>query len=231
MKLIVANWKLNPQTLEEAKNLIKVFNKTKAKHKVVICPPFVYLPLLKTNHDLGVQDIFWQESGTFTGEISSTIAKQFGAEYAIIGHSERRNIGETDQQINLKVKASLAQKIKPILCVGHGLTAAQTEDEVLEHLQKQIAADLEDVDGSKVVVAYEPVWAISDGTNGRAATPEHAERVAMFIKIKFKVKKVLYGGSANAQNYKPFLKKGVDGLLVGGASLKPEQFSAMISNS
>ena len=139
---------------------------------------------------------------------------------------KRREDGETDEQINKKVKTALTQKIKPILCVGHGISADVSEEDALAHLKEQIAADLAGVDASKVIVAYEPVWAI--GT-GKAATPEHVERVSMFIKIQFKVKKVLYGGSTNAENYKSFLKKGADGLLVGGASLKPEQFSAMIA--
>lgn len=225
MKLIVANWKLNPAKAKDAQNLAKSFEKAKTKYKIVLCPPSIYLPLIKTKFDLGVQDIFWQESGAYTGAISASMAKEFKVKWAIIGHSERRTMGETDADINLKLKAALANKIQPILCVGYGIEEVDSTEEVFEHLQAQLKKDLDGVDTSKVVVAYEPVWAIG---SGKPATPEHAEKVAMFIKIKFKVKKVLYGGSTNAQNAKSFLAKDIDGLLVGGASLKPDQFKEII---
>jgi triosephosphate isomerase len=225
MKLIVGNWKLNPKTLKEAQKLALSLNKVKTKHKVVLCPPFVYLPLLKTKHDLGAQDIFWQESGAHTGQVSGSMLKQFKVKYAIIGHSEKREVGDTDAEINLKLKAAIENKIIPILCIGFGLNTGEDDEEVMMHLQQQLEADLGGVDPSKVIVAYEPVWAIG---SGKPASAEHAEKVAMFIKIKFKVKKVLYGGSTNASNAKDFLKKDVDGLLVGGSSLKAEEFSKML---
>ncbi len=225
MKLIVANWKLNPPTLKEAQNIIRGISKTKARTKVVICPPSVYLGLLKTKFDLGAQDIFWEQTGAYTGEVSASMLRQFKVKYAIIGHSERRAIGESDQQISKKVAAAIAQKIIPILCVGYGIAAGHSDDEVMSQLQPQIKASLGSNDPTKVIIAYEPVWAIG---SGKAATPDHAEKVAMFIKIKFKFKKVLYGGSSNAGNAHDFLRKNIDGLLVGGASLKAEQFVEMI---
>lgn len=224
-KIIVANWKMNPRKLSEARRLIAAVNKVKTKNKVVICAPFVYLPLIKTNLTLGVQDIFWRETGPFTGQISVPMVRQFKAAYAIVGHSERRSLGETDAEINAKIKAVLAGRMIPILCVGHGLQAIDSEDEVLMHIQDQLRADLLDIDAKKVIVAYEPVWAI--GT-GRIPSPEHAEKVAMFMRIKFKVKKALYGGSTNADNSGLFLNKDIDGLLVGGSSLRPAEFAKMI---
>lgn len=225
MKLIAANWKLNPATFKEAQKLATSLNKVKPKSKVVLFPPFTYLADLKTKYDLGAQDIFWEESGAHTGEISASMAKQYGIKYVIIGHSERRENGETDEQINLKLKAALKNKLIPILCVGFGITKDEDDEQVMSDLQEQLKKDLQGVDPSKVIVAYEPVWAIG---SGRPATPEHAEKVCMFIKIKYKVKSVLYGGSTNAVNAKDFLQKHIDGLLVGGASLKTEQFSKMI---
>src|SRR5581483_3494733 len=99
-KLIVANWKLNPATLKEAQKLVAALGKVKAKQKVVLCPPFVYLSALKTKYDLGAQDLFWEESGAYTGQVSGTLLKQFKVKYAIVGHSEKRAVGDTDNEIN-----------------------------------------------------------------------------------------------------------------------------------
>jgi triosephosphate isomerase len=227
-KLIVGNWKLNPATLAEAKSIVLKLNKVRgATSTVVICPPYVYLGLLKSKFALGVQDLFWEEKGAFTGQISAPMLKQFKVKYAIIGHSELRELGESDHEINLKMVAALGGKITPILCVGFGLTADMNEEDILFHLQTQLENGLRGIDPDKVVVAYEPLWAIG---SGHPADPEHTERVAMFIKIKYKVSKVLYGGSTNAENAQSFLKKTrIDGLLVGGASLDAEAFSKIIS--
>jgi triosephosphate isomerase len=226
MKLIIANWKMNPKTLKEAQKLALSFNKVKSKTKVVLCPPALYIANIKSKFDLGAQDLFWEESGAYTGQISGSMLKQFKVKYAIIGHSEKREVGDTDHEINLKVKAALANKIIPVLCVGYGLEKNENDEDVLTHIQQQLEIDLKDIDPAKVIVAYEPVWAIG---SGKAASPDHAERVAMFIRIKFKVKKVLYGASTNSINAPTFLSKQIDGLLVGGSSLKFEEFSKMIS--
>ncbi len=226
MKLIIGNWKLNPETTKQAIALVQALNKVRAKQKVVLCPPFLYLPLIKTKFELGAQDMFYENKGAWTGQISPVMLKQFKVKYAIIGHSERRMLGESSEEINLKIKAALKNKIQPILCVGSGLDANLSDEEVLVFLQDQLREDLKGVDPAKVIVAYEPVWAIG---SGKPASPEHAERVAMFIKIKFKVRKVLYGGSSNASNAKEFLSnRDIDGLLVGGASLDPIEFGRMI---
>lgn len=227
MKYIIANWKLNPENPKKAAALSERINKVlKPKHKVVLCPPFVYLPIVNTRFELGSQNIFWQDFGAHTGQISAPMLKAFKVKYAIVGHSEIRALGETDNQINLKIAACIRHKITPILCVGYGLAGNMPEEEVMLHLQNQLQKDLQGADPQKVMVAYEPVWAIG---SGKPASPEHAERVSMFIKIKFKVKRVLYGGSTNASNAESFLKKEIDGLLVGGASLDSKEFTGMIS--
>ncbi len=228
MKLIVANWKLNPSSIAEAQDLLKVLSKVKTKHKVVICPPSPYLSSLKTKMSLGSQDIFWEDEGAFTGQVSGPVLKQYGVEYAIIGHSERRALGETDVQVNKKIAAAIRNKIVPILCVGYGITEQETDEDICSDLKYQLDACLKGIDPSKVIVAYEPVWAISSNKGAHAVTTEHAEKISMFIRIKFKVKKVLYGGSVNPANYSKFSSKEIGGLLIGASSLDAEKFSEIL---
>ena len=226
MKLIIGNWKLNPLTFKEAQKIVAALGRVKTKNKVVICPPAPYLGLLKTPHALGCQNLFWQEQGPYTGQVSATLMKQFGVRYAIIGHSEVRELGETDYEVNLKLQAAIAAKIVPVLCLGYGLEYGMHEGDVMALLHMQAREDLAGIDPEKVVLAYEPAWAISRGAGfgpaSHVETPEHAERIAMSLKIKFKVKKVLYGGSTNAENFRGFLDRDIDGLLVGGASLRAD---------
>jgi len=224
-KLIIANWKLNPSTLSDAQKLASSISVT-AKNSVVLCPPAVYLSSINYPN-IGAQDCFWEDKGAFTGQVSPAQLNDLGVKYCIIGHSEKREVGESDEMINAKLKACLAQKIIPVLCVGFGTTVEQDDLEVVDILKQQLTADLAGVDSGKVIVAYEPVWAI--GT-GHVANPEHAEKISLFIKNKFKVAKVLYGGSANAANAKEFLSQpNVGGLLVGGASLKAKDFNSIIN--
>jgi triosephosphate isomerase (TIM) len=219
-KFIAANWKLNPTTLKDAQKLAASISRTK-KNTVVLCPPSVYLSNIEYPN-IGAQDCFWQEKGAFTGQVSPLQLKDLGAKYCIVGHSEKRTVGETDGQINFKLRTLLQHKIIPLLCIGYGTSVDQDDLEVVDVLRGQL-----DVDASAVIVAYEPVWAI--GT-GKIADPEHAEKIAIFIKSKYGVKKVLYGGSANNTNAAGFLsQRNVDGLLVGGASLIPDQFNQIIS--
>lgn len=224
-KLIVANWKLNPGTVKDAKKLASSIN-TKAKNKVVLCPPTIYLSSILYPH-IGSQDCFWQEKGAYTGQTSPVQLKDLGVKYCIVGHSERRLVGETDGQINFKLRTLLEHKITPILCIGFGTTVDQDDLEVVDVLRSQLDADLKGIDATQVIVAYEPVWAI--GT-GKTASPEHAEKISIFIKSKYNVEKVLYGGSANALNAKGFLdQQNVGGLLVGGASLIAKDFNTIIN--
>jgi triosephosphate isomerase len=223
-KLIIANWKLNPTTLKEAQKLAAAISRTK-KNTVVLCPPTIYVSNIQYPN-LGSQDCFWEEKGAFTGQVSPLQLKSLKIKYSIIGHSEKRATGETDEMINAKTKAALANAITPVVCVGFGTKVEQDDLEVTDVIKQQLDTDLKGIEVSKVVVAYEPVWAI--GT-GKVASPEHAETIGLFIKNRYGVKKVLYGGSVSPTNAKGFLEqRNVDGLLVGGASLIPSYFNEII---
>jgi len=224
--LIVANWKCNPAALKEAKTLFNSVEKgikNIRNAEMVICPPFVYLSELKRMKNkrskikLGGQDVFWENAGAYTGEVSPEMLKDSGAEYVIVGHSERRKYQkETDEAINKKLKAALSVGLKAILCVDN---------------VSQIKKDLNGLTGNlllNLVIAYEPIFAI--GT-GKACSVERAEKMRMSIKEKLNKKNipVLYGGSVNSQNAAGYLEKGgFQGLLIGGASLKIEEFSGII---
>lgn len=229
-KIIVANWKLNPLSVSEAVALAEKIDKS-PKHLTVLCPPSVFLSKIDYP-TLGAQDCFWQAKGAYTGQVSPEQLKDLGVKYCIVGHSERRAIGESDEEINYKIKALLASGIKPILCVGFGTSVEQDDLEVVDIIKQQVEAGLNEVDAKKVIVAYEPVWAISSGNpyaTKKIATPDHAEKIALFIK-KYNVDKVLYGGSANSVNADSFLAEpNIDGLLVGGASLLAEDFNKIIN--
>jgi len=230
-KLIVANWKLNPSTLNEAKKLAAAISR-KSKHLSVICPPAGFLSGVSFPR-LGAQDCFWENRGAYTGQVSPVQLKSLKVKYCIVGHSEKRALGETDEMVNAKVRALLEQGIIPVLCVGFGTKVEQDDLEVTDILKSQLEADLKSIDSSKVVVAYEPVWAISNGdplATNKVASPEHAERMAIFIKHRFGVGKVLYGGSVNPYNAKGYLDQpNIDGLLPGGSSLIPKYFNQIIN--
>jgi triosephosphate isomerase (TIM) len=223
-KLIVGNWKLNPLTVSEAVSLAAKIDVVSG-NEVVICPPLPFLESVEYPH-VGAQDCSPHIKGAYTGEVSPAQLESMGVKYCIVGHSERRTLGESDELINAKVKALLQYKITPILCVGFGTTVQEDALEVADVIGEQLEIDLEEVDPTKVVVAYEPVWAI--GTKN-AATPDHAEQIALYITTKFGIKRVLYGGSVNSTNALGFLKEPhVSGLLIGGASLLAEDFNKII---
>lgn len=195
-------------------------------NEVVVCPPLPFLESIEYPH-IGAQDCSPHIKGAYTGEVSPAQLASLGVKYCIVGHSERRTLGEDDELINAKVKALLEYKITPILCVGFGTTVQEDALEVAEVIGEQLVQDLEDVDPGKVVVAYEPVWAI--GTKN-AATPDHAEQIALYITTKFGVKRVLYGGSVNSTNAEGFLSQPhIAGLLIGGASLLADDFNKIIA--
>lgn len=224
--LIIANWKLNPLKLAQAKELATAILAS-SPYEVVLCPPSVYLPEIKFAK-LGAQDCFWQLKGPYTGQLSAAQLKDLGVSYCIVGHSERRSLGETSEMVSAKISALLDQGITPVLCVGYGTTPGEDDLAVVDVLRAQLDEALEGHDAKKIVVAYEPVWAIG---SGKPATAEHAEQIAMFIHTKFNVKKVLYGGSVNSTNSAEFISQDhVDGLLVGSSSLLPEEFNKIISS-
>ena len=247
-KLIVANWKMNPATYAEAGKLVRGILKSlrKGGPKVVLCPPFTWLTDFshKMRHHAGLswggQDIFWEDKGAFTGEISPRMLKSSGVTYVIVGHSERRRwLGETDEMISKKVLAALRAGLKVILCVGEpmairkkGIAAAK------RYIASQLLKDLKLVAShgpltSALIIAYEPIWAI--GT-GRADKPEEAAAMAIFIKrtcaaiFKLRDLRVLYGGSVNSRNTRNFLQyKETDGALVGGASFMVGEFKKIVN--
>lgn len=230
--LIVANWKMNPITVEQAEELfnsVKHGVKDVENAETVICPPFIYLPLLK-GLTLGAQDSYWEEKGAYTGEVSIAMLKEMGCKYVIIGHSERRKyFNETDEIVNRKVKTTLKAGLIPIVCIGE--TEEEREMDKTEGvLEEEIKQGLDKVDVSKIVIAYEPIWAI--GT-GNPCDVEEALRMKEIIqKMLSKDIRILYGGSAKANNAEGYLKQaGFNGLLVGGASLDPKEFIKIVNIS
>ena len=214
-----------------------------AECDVVVCPPFVDLcPVSKaikgTNIHLGAQNIHWAKSGAFTGEISADMLKKFGVEYAIVGHSERRQyFGETDATVNMRAKAALENGITPIICVGESLEQRE-RGETDEFVASQVRGALEGIsadDARRIVIAYEPIWAI--GT-GRTATAEMAEETITVIRKTLRsifgndaaeTVRIQYGGSMNPQNAASLMAmENIDGGLIGGASLKAEDFSKVV---
>lgn len=242
--VIAGNWKMNKTPAEAAALVDELLGAVAAADcDIVICPPYVDLPLAVqkvsgSNIGVGSQNVHFEVSGAYTGEISADMLVELGVKYAIVGHSERRQyFGETNETVNLRAKAAVAAGLTAIVCVGESLEEReQGITEELVRLQTKIALQgLTAEDMKKVIVAYEPVWAI--GT-GRTATAEQAEEVCAAIR------KVLaelygnavadgvtiqYGGSMNAANAAELLAKpNVDGGLIGGASLKPADFAAIV---
>ncbi len=252
--LIIANWKCNPITLKEAKQLFGSVRKglrNVRRAEVVICPPFVYLSNLveffskdrksQTGLKLGAQDCFWEEKGAFTGEISTVMLKNLGCEYVIIGHSERRRIfQETDEMVNKKLKAVIKTGLKPILCIGE--TQEQKEKgKIGAVFKRQIKSALAKIPRSKIknsglCIAYEPVWAIGSGSPCGIDQAMSAKLLIQKILISFLGKPVtgkisiLYGGSVTSKNAKNFIGgAGMNGLLIGGASLNPQEFIKIVN--
>jgi triosephosphate isomerase len=236
MKIIIANWKMNPGSLVEARRLAiqieqGLLGTDRSRGQVVICPPFVYLhsigPILHFA-SLGAQDAAAEKEGAFTGEISPGMLAGLGVEYVIIGHSERRALGESDQLINQKLKTALANKLRAILCVGHGTKKGASGKLVERIIRRQIQEDLRGVKYKQgnLVIVYEPVWAI--GTN-TPPTLRHACQTISYLKSLLPKIRVLYGGSIDGKNVFGFAKeKIIDGGLVGGASLNPPGFLKII---
>jgi len=242
--LIVANWKMNPQTLAEAKQLFDSVRKGLENIKntiVVICPPFLYISNLKSkilNLKLGGQDCFWEKSGAFTSGISPFMLKNLGCDYVILGHSERRiHFGDTNEIINRKIKTAISAGLKPIFCIGE-TEKEKKEGETESVLTTQIEKGLIgiSVDQTKdIVIAYEPVWAI--GT-GNPCSPGETKKAILFIReiisklcpeIIIDNLRILYGGSVNGENAEDyFLKSGIDGFILGGASLKPKELIKIV---
>jgi len=241
MKTIIANWKMNPQTLQEAEELLSsVMGNEVNKVDLVICPPFVYLErmqvLLKDKDkenliSLGAQNCHWEDKGAFTGEVSASMLKNLGISYVIIGHSERRwKMLETDEMINKKIKTILKHGLTPILAVGEKKREGNYRDMVTNQLTQALAG-IDPNDIKKIIIAYEPVWAIGTGIYDKPEdTVEMVDLIRDYLsKLQISDFKVLYGGSVNSGNIADFvLKADIDGVLVGGASINQEEFKGII---
>lgn len=246
--LMAGNWKMN-KTMSEAivltQQLCNQYNRKWDNVDIVVCPPsidiksvYTVIDFDKTKIAVGAQNVHWEESGAFTGEISIPMIKEAGCEFCIVGHSERREMfNETDTSVNLKVKALIEADIAPIVCVGESLSMRDSGDYVgfVVAQVRAALAGLDEADMKKVVIAYEPIWAI--GT-GRTATPEQAEEVCaairatiadMFDKGVADACRVLYGGSMNVGNVESLLAQpNIDGGLIGGAALQSDSFRQLI---
>ena len=243
--IIAGNWKMN-MTPTEAKTLVnELIPLVKdAACEVVVCPPYVDLALAVeltkgTNIRVGAQNVHWAEKGAFTGEISAAMLKEAGAQYAIIGHSERRQyFGETDETVNSRAKAALAAGIIPIICVGESL-AQREAGETDALVSGQVQAGLSGITAEQaagLVIAYEPIWAI--GT-GKTATDEQANETigvirktltGMYGQAVADQVRIQYGGSMNPKNVKGLMAQSeIDGGLIGGASLKAGDFAAVVN--
>ena len=243
--LIVANWKMNPLKRKDAEVLFRrvykgVMNVNNAD--VVICPSFVHLPILgalarATSVRIGAQDFFWENAGPFTGEVSAGMLQNCGATFVIIGHSERRlYLGETDTMVNKKVRMAVGSGLMPVICVGARMRGREAPKIIARQLRAALAGVVP-ARAQNIAIAYEPIWAIGTGD---PETPEGAVNVRAHIKKilvslfgvqKGGVIRVLYGGSVTAENAGSFTGShgaGLDGLLVGGASLKSKEFAAIV---
>jgi triosephosphate isomerase (TIM) len=245
--IIAGNWKMY-KTVVEAIELANGLKRTLYDINtidMVICPPFTALSevaevIAETPVKLGAQDMHWQKEGAFTGEVSGNMLKEVGADYVIIGHSERRQFfGETNETVDKKVKAALNLGLIPIVCVGEVL--AQREQgktfEVVKQQLEESLAELTAEQAEKIIIAYEPIWAI--GT-GKVATPAQAQEVHQFIRNLlgklFNEKtssncRIQYGGSVKPENISELIsQQDIDGALVGGASLEVNSFTAIVKN-
>jgi triosephosphate isomerase len=237
--IIAGNWKMNKDPVESralVQQLLELTGDVKNR-EIIIIPPFTSLSavaeLTRTSRvKLGAQNMYWERSGAYTGEISGIFLKSLGCDYVLIGHSERRHImGETDEMINKKLKAALEIGLISIFCCGE--TEKEREDGKTEEvITRQLQQGLKDIENQvhKMIVAYEPVWAI--GT-GKTATPQQAADVHAFIRSRLQKQVIiLYGGSVKPDNVDALMtEKEIDGCLVGGASLKPESFARIIKFS
>jgi len=245
-KIIVANWKMNPQSQKEAEVLFKeasFLTKNIKNTKIVICPPFPFLFISRKFKNkkisLGAQNVSQKQGGSYTGEVSPQMLIDMGVSFVIVGHGECRLQGETNEIINEKILNLLKFKLSPILCVGEsirdkdGFYLSFVEEQIKNCLNKVSKAQMKNI-----IIAYEPIWAI--GANAtREATKEEFMEMKIFIKkivsdiFDSKIAHslpILYGGSVNPLNTKSFIKEGgADGLLVGRDSINPKKFGAILS--
>lgn len=235
--LIVANWKMNPSDSKETFDLAESVTKgvQGLEADVVLCPPFVYVPQLLASQNvfIGAQNCFWEQEGPYTGEVSPAMLRNIGCTYVILGHSERRQLGETSEMVNKKIKAALMAGLIPVVCIG----------EKFEEEMKIIFQGIKNwkLEIKNLVLVYEPVWAVSTNLRARPAIPKDVKEAVAFMRSVLKemfderVAKdttILYGGSVDSRNIGEFLGEDkAQGALVGGASLDAAEFVALVKNA
>ena len=245
LPFMAGNWKMN-KTVGEALDLVRELKASLSGVQgveVAVAPPYtalyaVHKELVGSSIHLAAQNLYWEEKGAFTGEVSPLMLKEVGCHYVIIGHSERRQFfGETDETVNRRIKAALTQSLKVIFCIGETLKERE-EGKTFSVIERQVDGGLRGLgerEMKNMVIAYEPVWAI--GT-GKTATPEQAEEVHRFIRGRLEKLysrgvseeiRIQYGGSVTPENVQGLMNQpNIDGALVGGASLKAESFSKIV---
>lgn len=246
---VVANWKMKPGTIGEAKKLfldVKKLAPRLSNTKLVICPPVAFLSELRklyagTKLDFGAQDIHTEPKGSYTGEVSAAMVKSIGAAYTIVGHSEQRSLGDTNDDVNKKLRVALGEGVRVILCIGE--RERDNSGGYLSFLSEEVRVAFKDIarkDLRNIILAYEPIWAI--GKTGKdAMQPSDVHETVLFLRkvlSELYDKKsalalpVLYGGSVEAENAEALLKEGgVNGFLVGHASLVPTEFGTILATA
>jgi len=246
--VIAGNWKMN-KTISESIELVNSLKRELIdidEVEIIVCPVYTALSdvsdlLVDSNISLGAQNVYWETSGAFTGEISSPMLKDVGCKYAIVGHSERRKyFNETEESVNKRIKAAQASGLTPIFCVGETLEEREA-NKTIDVVKRQLAGGLEGLEKDallNLIIAYEPVWAI--GT-GKTATPQQAQEIHNFIRSWLvdncveevaESLRILYGGSVKETNIKELMQQeDIDGALVGGASLDSSSFVGIVKNS
>lgn len=244
---VVGNWKMNPVTLDDAQALFdevenEIYKQKSGRVETVVCMPYIFLSDFDSDGKvrLGAQDLFWEQEGAYTGEISGDMLRKVGVRFSIVGHSERRRyLSESDRMVNMKLGACLTAGLMPILCVGETMDerkSGDTGDAVALQLERALEGIPEEALADKLIVAYEPVWAIGSGM-----TPSTDDVMSVGLLIRKVISKVygnrelsdntpiLYGGSVNSRNCFDLLDKtGLNGFLVGSASLDAQEFLGII---
>ncbi|MDO8482828.1 MAG: triose-phosphate isomerase [bacterium] len=243
--LVVGNWKMNPATLSEAKALFAKVKRVGAglrNVETVLCPPFVFLSVLSgVGVKLGSQDVFWQNGGRFTGEISPEMLKNLGVSYCIVGHSERRAIGETDDDVSKKVNAALKENLKVVMCIGE--RERDSSGAYFEFIKNQLKKSLAGVQPrflSDLIIAYEPIWAIGKSFR-ESMTPADIKEMTIFIQKVLSDSydrkmvtaiPIIYGAAVEPENVAAVLQEGgVAGVLVGHKSLMAEDFITILKSA
>jgi len=246
-KLVIANWKMNPQTSAEAESMFSDIKKIGVKLKkthAVVCPPDIFLGDLQAVYSgekvsLGAQDVFWKKKGSYTGEVSVDQLKDSDVKYVLVGHSERRALGETNEEVQMKLEAVVEAGMTPVLCVGE--IERDDHGDYLSFITEELKSALLNISEKKiknVIVAYEPIWAIGkDGDD--AMSPHDMHQMSLFIRkilLSMFQKKaassvsVIYGGSVERDNAEDLMRGGeVNGFLVGHASLDAKHFSDILN--